>query len=115
MKDIKPSIIPNEQLLERSLAKLIKDNTGKGPKHTEVKMAEGIIVCYFDGYLNRAEELIIKSGHPEKIIEFRSRYVTQCISEIETILVAIVKKKIKYFFPSWIPESDLACWTIFLD
>jgi uncharacterized protein YbcI len=114
MKDFLPAI-HTEQLLERSFAKLIKENTGKGPKYTEVKMVEGIIVCYFEEYLTRAEELIIKSGQPDKIIEFRSRYVTQCIGEIEIILDAIVKRKIKHFFPSWIPESNLACWTIFLD
>lgn len=114
MKDSIPSV-SNEQLLERSLAKLIKDNTGKGPNHTKIKMAEGIIVCYFEGCLTRAEELIIKSGHPEKVSEFRGRYVIQCIREIETIIEMIVKKKIKYFFPSWIPEWNLACWTIFLD
>lgn len=108
-------MISKEQLIERNVAKLIKENTGKGPGYTQVKIAEGIVVCYFEGYLTKAEELVIKSGHPEKIMEYRSRYVTQCIGEIEKILMETVHRKIKSFFPSWIPEKNLACWTILLD
>ncbi|ADY55840.1 Protein of unknown function DUF2294 [Syntrophobotulus glycolicus DSM 8271] len=108
-------MVSAEQLIERQIARLIKENIGKGPVSTEVKITEDLVVCCFEGYLTKAEELIIGSGYSEKIIEYRSRYVTQCISEIETILKEILNRKIKSFFPSWIPEKNLACWTIFLD
>ncbi len=114
VKDIS-KVISKEQLIERCLSKLIKENTGTGPVNTKVSIFEKVVVCRFEGFLTKADEFIIKSGQPEKIIEYRSRYVTQCIDEIDKLLKEIVNKKIKYFFPSWIPEENLACWTIFLE
>jgi len=104
-----------EQQIARDVAKFIKEKTGKGPSTTEVKLAKDIVVCYFQGFMTKAEELIVESGHPEKVTEYRSKYVNQCISEIEEILEKILKKKLKHFFPSWIPKENLACWTIYLD
>jgi uncharacterized protein YbcI len=108
-------IIAREQQIERDIAKFIKEKTGKGPNSTEVKLTNEVAICYFQGYMTKAEELIVQSGHPEQVIEYRSKYIVQCIDEIENILKRVINKKIKYFFPSWIPEKNLACWTIFLD
>lgn len=104
-----------EQQLERDIAKFIKEKTGKGPNRTEVKLTPNIIVCGFYGFMTKAEEIIVQSGHPEQVSVYRSKYVTQCINEIEEILLRILNRRIKHFFPSWIPEQNLACWTIFLD
>jgi uncharacterized protein YbcI len=108
-------IIAKERQIERDIAKFIKEKTGKGPDRTGVKLTNEVAICYFEGYMTKAEELIVQSGHPEQIVEYRSRYILQCIPEIETIFERAIHKQIKYFFPSWIPEKNLACWTIFLD
>jgi uncharacterized protein YbcI len=107
--------ISKEQLIERAVAKFIKEKTGKGPDTTVVKLTNGVVICFFSGYMTKAEELIVQSGNPAKIIEYRSQYIVQCTAEIENILEKVLHKGIKYFFPSWIPEKNLACWTIFLD
>ena len=104
-----------EQQIARDVAKFIKEKTGKGPSVTQVQLANNLVVCYFHGFLTKAEELIAESGHPEKVTEYRSKYVNQCIGEIEEILHRTIKRRIKHFFPSWRPHENLACWTIFLD
>jgi uncharacterized protein YbcI len=108
-------IVAKEQQIERDIAKFIKEKTGKGPNSTGVKLTHEVAICYFEGYMSKAEELIVQSGYPEQVTEYRSKYIVQCIDEIENILERVIHQKIKYFFPSWIPEKNLACWTIFLD
>lgn len=103
-----------EQQLEREFAKFIKEQISKGPKKTEVKITNDIVICLTDGFLTKAEELIVKAGHWDKVMVYRSLYVTQCVEELEKITLVILNRKIKFFFPSWIPEKNLSCWTIYL-
>lgn len=103
-----------EQQIERVVAKFIKEKTGKGPDTTVVRLTPDVLICYYGGFMTKAEELIVESGNPEKISEYRRKYIVQCVVELEQVLKPILQRKITHFFPSWIPEQNLACWTIFL-
>ncbi|BBB89619.1 MAG TPA: Na-translocating system protein MpsC family protein [Methylomusa anaerophila] len=109
------NLASKEQQLEREFAKFIKEQISRGPKKIEVKIANDTVICLIDGFLTKAEELIVESGHWDKVMVYRCLYVTKCVNGIEEILQLILKKKIRFFFPSWIPERNLACWTIYLD
>lgn len=103
-----------EQQLEREFAKFIKEQVSKGPKRTEVRITNDMVVCLTHGFLTKAEQLIVESGHWDKVMVYRCLYVTQCVNDLEKIILAILNRRIKFFFPSWIPEKNLSCWTIYL-
>lgn len=104
-----------EHQIAIGVAKFIKDKIGKGPSDVRVKICEGFVICCISGFMTKAEELIVQSGSPEKITENRSLYKKQCLSEINDIINETINKNIRYFFDSYIPENDIACWTISLD
>ncbi|TWH45597.1 Na-translocating system protein MpsC family protein [Sporomusa sp. KB1] len=115
VKQLGLTINQQEQLLEREIAKFAKERIGKGPSKTEVRIADNILICVQHGFLTKAEELIIESGHLDKVIDYRRVYIMQCVNDIEKIIYQVIDRKIKYFFPSWILEQNLSCWTIYLD
>lgn len=114
-KQLELTINQKEQVLEREIAKFAKERIGKGPSKTEVRITEGILICVQYGFLTKAEELIIQSGHWDKVIDYRRVYILQCVKDIEEIIYRVLKRRIKYFFPSWLSEENLSCWTIYLD
>jgi uncharacterized protein YbcI len=97
------------------LAKFSKSKNGKGPESTSVEIFENVVLCIFEGFLTRAEEIIAESGNPENIFMNRVIYVNKCKDELEEIIEKHLHRKIKYLFPSYIPQKQIACWTIFLD
>lgn len=101
--------------IEMDIAKFIKDKTGKGPTITEVTLFDNVVICFFKEYLTKAEIVVINSGHPEKVIDYRSHYSKGSVDEIVKIFEDALSRKVKYFFPSWIIEKNLACWTLFID
>ncbi len=105
----------NERCLEREFAKFAKERIGKGPSKTEVRIQDDILLCIQYGFLTKAEEIIIDSGQLDKVIDYRRIYITACIYDIESIIVQVLNRHIKDFFPSWIIEKNMSCWTIFLD
>ncbi len=109
------TINQKEQLLEREIAKFAKERIGKGPSKTEVRIAADILICVQYGFLTKAEEIIIESGHPDKVMDYRRVYIMQCVNDIEEIIYQVVNRRIKHFFPSWLVEQNLSCWTIYLD
>ncbi|MFZ5639513.1 MAG: Na-translocating system protein MpsC family protein [Bacillota bacterium] len=104
-----------EHKIAIGVARFIKDKIGKGPSDVKVKITENIVICGIHGFMTKAEEMIVQSGCPEKIIGHRSLYKKQCFGEIEEIFIKALDKKVNYFFDSYIPEDDMACWTVFLD
>ena len=105
----------SKQQLEREFAKFTKDRIGKGPSKTEVKLVEGAVICIQYGFLTRAEEIIISSGQSDKVTDYRRIYITKCTNDLEKIILATLKRRIKHFFPSWILEKNVACWTFLLE
>lgn len=105
----------NEQYLEREFAKFAKERIGKGPSKTEVRIHNDVLLCIQYGFLTKAEEIIIDSGYLDKVIDYRRIYITACTHDIELIIVQALNRHIKDFFPSWIIEKNMSCWTILLD
>jgi len=105
----------NEQYLEREFAKFAKERIGKGPSKTKVRIHDDVLLCIQYGFLTKAEEIIINSGHLDKVVDYRRIYITACIHDIDTIIEQVLNRHIKDFFPSWNIEKSMSCWTIFLD
>lgn len=103
------------QQLEREFAKFTKERIGKGPSKTEVKHSDDVVVCIHYGFLTKAEEIIINAGNPGTVIDYRREYITKCIADLEKVILLVLKRRIKYFFPSWMLEKNIACWTFILD
>lgn len=103
------------QQLEREFAKFTKERIGKGPSKTEVKYSDDLVVCIQYGFLTKAEEIIIDAGHAEKVIDYRREYITKCIADLEKVILLVLNRRIKYFFPSWMLEKNIACWTFILE
>lgn len=102
------------QLISREIAKFCKTQNGKGPDSIEIRMQEDVLVCFFEGFMTKAEELIVQSGHPENVCNNRVIFMNNCTAELEEILHKFLHKKIKYLFPCYLPERQMACWTIYL-
>lgn len=111
----RPINAENERQLEREFAKFAKERIGKGPCKTEVKIYDDMLLCIQYGFLTKAEEIIIDSGQLDKVIDYRRVYITKCTEDIEAIILQTINRRIKDFFPSWILEKNMSCWTIFLD
>lgn len=105
----------NEKQLEGEFAKFAKERIGKGPRKTEVRLHDDVLICIQYGFLTKAEELIIETGQLDKVIDYRRIYITKCHDAIEDIIFRVLNRHIKDFFPSWILEKNMSCWTIFLD
>lgn len=101
--------------LEKDLAKMIKDKIGKGPDSIEVFVFPKVAVCYLQGFMTKAEELIVQAGYPEKVSEWRNIYINQSRSEIEKIFEVLLERSIGQFFSHYRPEENTACWTIFFN
>ncbi len=101
--------------LEKDLAKLIKENIGKGPSEISVNINGSLVVCRIYGFLTKAEELIVKAGYPEKVTEFRNIYISQCVGDIEKIFENTLCRTVKRFFSSYLTDVNEACWIIILE
>lgn len=109
-----PAIPFITQQLARDIAKFSKFKNGKGPNNVEVKYNNDIVLCFFDGFLTKAEESIVQSGFPESVAFNRVIYINYSINEIEEIFLKYLNKKIKHLFPCYLPQKNLASWTIVL-
>lgn len=104
-----------KQNLAKDLAKFSKSKNGKGPNSTSVEVVDDVLLCIFEGFMTRAEEIIVKSGSPENVFINRVIYVNESKDELEEIIEKHLHRRIKYLFPGYIPQKQIACWTIFLD
>lgn len=104
-----------KQRLTRDIAKFIKDKVGKGPDNLEVEISKNHAICLFKGFLSKAEELLVKAGDGNHICYTRRMFKKHCFNELDAIFETNLNRKIKYFFDSYVPEKDVACWTIFFE
>lgn len=102
------------QQLTRDIAKFCKNMSGKGPDSLEVKVEGDVVLCIFEGFMTKAEEVILQSGCPDNIFLNRSIYINCSVNQVEDILKKYLNRRIKHLFPCYLPEKNLACWTIIL-
>ncbi len=102
------------QQLARELARFSKDNYGKGPNNVKVEINNGIVLCFFEGFMTKAEEKVAQS-YPENIGKNRFIYINHSVDELNEIFLKYLQRKIKHLFPSYLPQQQLACWTVILD
>lgn len=104
-----------KQHISRDLAKFSKNMNGKGPTNVEVEITNDSVLCIFEGFMTRAEEVIVQSGCPENVSINRVIYVNESIDEINEIFYKYLHRNIKYLFPCYMPQKQIACWTVILD
>ena len=103
------------QRLTRDISKFIKDKVGKGPDSLEIDLNKNQAICFFKGFLSKAEELLVKAGDENHVCYARRMFKKHCSDELDAIFVNNINRKIKYFFDSYLPDQDVACWIIFFE
>lgn len=104
-----------KQRLTRDISKFVKDKVGKGPDSLEINISKHQAICLFRGFLSKAEQMLLKSGDENYICYTRKVFKKHCFNELESIFKINLNRNIKYFFDSYVPEQDMACWTIFFE
>ncbi|AOT69773.1 Na-translocating system protein MpsC family protein [Geosporobacter ferrireducens] len=88
--------IQNEQQMAITIAKLLKDATGKGPKNIKAKILEDIVEISIEGFLTELEQFLLADLNNRVLIEqIRDRIMGKIDRRIEEELSKITEAELQ--------------------
>lgn len=88
--------IQNEQQMAISVAKLLKEATGKGPKNVKAKILEDIVEISIEGFLTELEQFLLADLNNHTLIEqIRNRIRARTDPKIEEELSKITEVELQ--------------------